>query len=245
MSRWLLVLGVGASLLGFACDDQTVEEVEKDVCYSGMRWVGDKRGSPEMFPGRDCVGCHIDNDGPPLAVGGTIYPYVLGPGQPGLQAQSGTDCFGIEGIEIVIEDGEGQQYAVTTNRAGNFYVEGNPDDFAKPFAATITWTNPLDGRTVTNPMFARPSYGGCANCHNPAAVAFQPEGIDPRILDHRSVSPTARIGLNGYGTGENGFTSVADELNYMACANDPTLNERTCNNLFEDYGQPTTVTTPR
>jgi len=240
MSRWLLVLGFGASALAFACDDETVEVVEKEVCYSGMRWVGDKRGSPEMFPGRDCVGCHIENDGPPLALGGTIYPYVLGPQSPGLlAAQSGTDCFGVEGIEIVIEDGDGQQYAVTTNRAGNFYVEGNPDDFAKPFSATITVINPFDGDPIVNPMNFRPQYGGCANCHNPAAEPFTPPGLEQGDVDDRTVQPAARIGINGYGTGEGGFDSISDELNYMGCVADESLRgERVCENLFEDYGPP-------
>ena len=74
MPRWFAALCLGGSaLLAFACNDETVEVVPKDVCYSEMRWVGEKRGSPEMFPGRDCVGCHIDNDGPPLALGGTVF----------------------------------------------------------------------------------------------------------------------------------------------------------------------------
>jgi hypothetical protein len=239
MRRWMVVLGFGGSVLAFACDDETVEVVDKEVCYSGMRWVGDKRGSPEMFPGRDCVGCHIDNDGPPLAFGGTIYPYVLIPNSPGLLKQTGTDCFGLEGVEIVIEDNDGQQFVVTTNRAGNFFVEGNPDDFAKPFGATITWTNPVNGNTQTTPMGTRPSYGGCANCHTPDTVAYTPEpDIETPDL---AVIPTARIGLPGNGPGADGFASIQDELNYLACADDPSVNQRICDNLFEDYGRPTAV----
>jgi hypothetical protein len=237
MPRWFIVLGFGGSVLAFACDDQTVEEVDKEVCYSGMRWVGDKRGSPEMFPGRDCVGCHIDNDGPPLAVGGTIYPYVLTPGSPGLLAQT-TDCFGLEGVEIVIEDADGQRFELTTNRAGNFYVEGNPDDFAKPFSASITWTNPRTGNPQTNPMGTPPSYGGCANCHNPSTETYTP--TETETAD-RQVIATARIGLPGYGPGEDGFETVEDELNYAGCRLDE--SGRNCDNLFEEYGRPTPLTT--
>jgi hypothetical protein len=226
----------GSALAAFACNDETVEEVDKTVCYSGMRWVGDKRGSPEMFPGRDCVGCHIDNDGPPLAVGGTIYSYVLGGNQPGLLAQTGTDCFGIEGVYIEIEDADGQVFPLTTNRSGNFYIEGNPDDFAKPFVARIPWVNPGDGREILSQMSTTPHYGGCAKCHDPSATAYQlQDGDSPDEL----VIAQARIGLPGYGPGDGNYTSIEDELNHSGCGTleDP-LSNRTCENLIEEYGPP-------
>lgn len=243
MPRWLIVLGFGGSVVAFACNDDTVEEVDTEVCYSGMRWVGEKRGSPEMFPGRDCVGCHIDNDGPPLALGGTVYPFVLTANAPGLLAQTGTDCFGVEGVTVRIEDGEGQIFEVVTNRAGNFYVEGNPDDFAKPFSAEIDWTNPRTGMTQTSGMLATtPSYGGCANCHNPSQTAVPadeaagPDGV---------ISPTARIGLPGNGVEDSRFLSIEAELNYAGCQIDPTVNQRTCDRVFEDYGPPAQATDPQ
>jgi hypothetical protein len=232
MPRWLIALCLSGSVLSaFACDDATTEVVDKEVCYSGMRWVGERRGSPEMFPGRDCVGCHIENDGPQLAVGGTIYAYVLSPGAPGLQAQTGTDCFGLEGVEITIEDGEGQQFPVTTNRAGNFYVEGNPDDFAKPFHATIQWTSG-DGLPHTNQMFTGPSYGGCAQCHNPDSQAFNP-APDANNPTFDTVIPQARIGLPGNGPGDDGFETIEDELNTLACRKDPTPSQ--CERLLTKY----------
>lgn len=234
MSRWFLALSFGGSILAaFGCNDETVEIVDKEVCYSEMRWVGEKRGSPEMFPGRDCVGCHIDNDGPPLALGGTIYPYVLGAGTPGLLAQTGTDCFGVEGVTVRIEDGEGQVFEVVTNRAGNFYVEGNPDDFAKPFNAAVIWPNQITGMEQTTPMGTRPSYGGCANCHNPSNTPVSEEeagGPDKVVI------PIARIGLPGNGPGDGVFDTIEDELNYEGCREDPML--RACEGLFEDYGPP-------
>jgi hypothetical protein len=227
-----MALCLGVSVLGaFACDDDTTEVVDKEVCYSGMRWVGEKRGSPEMFPGRDCVGCHIENDGPQLAVGGTIYSYVLSPGAPGLQVQTGTDCFGLEGVQLTIEDAEGQEFPVTTNRAGNFYIEGNPDDFAKPFAARITWLNPRTGNEQVNPMSTTPSYGGCGRCHNPAAVAFTP---DPELdSPDTAVIPQGRIGLPGNNPGADGFETIEEELNTIACREDP--SNRVCERLLEKY----------
>lgn len=236
MPRWFIALWLGGSVLaGFACNDETVEEVPKDVCYSGMRWVGDKRGSPEMFPGRDCVGCHIDNDGPPLALGGTIYPYVLG--APQIQiAQSGDHCFGIEGVQVIVEDGEGQSIELVTNRAGNFYVEGNPDDFVKPFNVTIVWNDGVDGSEQTNLMNTRPSYGGCARCHDPNAEPFPPR--DQQDLEYTPdlvVTPQPRIGLPGYGPGDNGFATVQAELQFAACQDVP--DGPGCARLFETYGQ--------
>ncbi len=220
MSRWLLALSFGGSILAaFGCNDETVELVDKEVCYSGMRWVGDKRGSPEMFPGRDCVGCHIDNDGPPLALGGTIYPYVVST-DVWLASQSGEDCFGREGVDVFIEDAEGQTVQVTTNRAGNFYVEGNPDDFAKPFNVRITWINGLDGEERTNQMFTEPSYGGCGRCHNPTAERFPPpDAEEGAFTPDLTVSPIARIGTVGYGPGADGFNTVQAELEAIAAEN--------------------------
>jgi hypothetical protein len=233
MSRWLIALCFAGSVVAFACNDETVEEdVDKTVCYSGKRWVGEKRGSPEMFPGRDCVGCHIDNDGPPLAIGGTIYPYVLAAGSPGLLAQTGTDCFGIEGITVRIIDADGQPFDLVTNRAGNFYVEGNPDDFAKPFSALVIWNNadaPVEAEPRESPMSTTPSYGGCGRCH----TAGPGERLDPDLEAGETPDiaffPTARIGLPGYGPGANGEATVQDELTRIGCEQDPT--NRICERL--------------
>lgn len=221
MRRWLITLGLGGSVLAFACNDDTVEEVDQEVCYSGMRWVGEKRGSPEMFPGRDCVGCHIDNDGPPLALGGTVYPFVLSANTPALLGQSGTDCFGLEGVTVRIDDADGQIFEVVTNRAGNFYVEGNPDDFAKPFGATLIWTNPETGNEQTTPMGRSPSYGGCGRCHNPEQEAVGMDGVDP---PDTIVAPVARIGTPG--------TPAQAEVTLIGCQLDPSL--RGCDRVLMD-----------
>ena len=127
------------SAAAFSCADELVQEVESDVCYSGLQWVGGKRGSPEMYPGRDCVGCHLDNDGPELMFGGTVYPYVESDlARAGLEPPTGTDCFGVEGQRLVITGGDGQVFEVKTNRAGNFFAEGRASDLVKPFAAALS-----------------------------------------------------------------------------------------------------------
>jgi mono/diheme cytochrome c family protein len=206
----------GFAIVAFACNDELTEEVPKQVCYSQMRWIGEKRGSPEMFPGRDCVGCHLDNDGPPLAVGGTIYPYVLNAPDV-LAAQTGEDCYGVEGVNITITDANGQEFNLTTNRAGNFYVEGNPDDFAKPFSAIIdAWGVKEDGAINSSPMGTRPYYGGCAKCHTPGKEAYPPPVPrgEPQIEfpPDEEVRPTSKIGLPGNGPGADGFNTIENEL---------------------------------
>jgi hypothetical protein len=240
MPRWFLALSMAASIAaGFACNDDTIEQVPKDVCYTGERWVGDKRGTPEMFPGRDCVGCHIENDGPPLAIGGTIYPYVLSGNAPGLVAQTGTDCLGVENVHLQVEDANGLVFDLYTNSSGNFYVEGNPDDFAKPFTARILWTDPETDLPKTSGMSYTPSYGGCANCHNPyqtAHPAAEDESPDKVVI------PQARIGLPGNGPGD-GFDTIEDELNVAGCKLD--MTNTACARLFTRLGIPLPTVDPQ
>lgn len=217
MPRLLVGLCAGSALVALACNDELVETVPKDVCYSEMRWIGGKRGSPEMYPGEDCVGCHIENDGPPLALGGTLYPYVRSNAELLAAAQSGEHCFGVEGITITIEDNEGQIFEVVTNRAGNFYVEGDPDDFAKPFRVELRdWQINADGESQTTPMGINPSYGGCARCHNP--FAEPPPPMDPPLsfMDPEFRIVTARIGLPGYFPNGIDAPTVDEEIDALA-----------------------------
>jgi len=152
-----------------------------------------------MYPGRDCVGCHEDNDGPQLVLGGTVYAYVVG--RPEIfAAQSGTDCFGIPGVNVRITDYEGQSFDLVTNQAGNFYVEGDPHDFVKPFDAELHWTAD-DGTEQTTPMpSTHPVYGGCARCHDPAVLPAPEAGLmyDTYPSDPKYKNGRPRIGLPGY-----------------------------------------------
>jgi hypothetical protein len=198
----------GFAIVAFACNDELTEEVPKEVCYSQLRWVGEKRGSPEMFPGRDCVGCHLDNDGPPLALGGTLYAFVMRPPDV-LAAQTGEDCYGLEGKVVTVTDANGQEFNLTTNRAGNFYVEGNPEDFAKPFSVAI---NDWNGPDQDTPMATKPMYGGCARCHDPLVPPAMGADFNtaPTDAEYRNGQP--RIGLPGNPSDVPGFETIVDEL---------------------------------
>ena len=155
--RALLAL-CGAACLA-ACGG-TTESVGPDVCVSGTRWVGANTSDPEMSPGTDCVGCHVENDGPPLVAGGTVYGVVDN------QSQIENDCFGLEGVEVELEGSDGARLTTTTNRAGNFYFDGYPIDLPKPYVARLRYTT-AEGRVVNPQMIVtQPYYGGCARCHD-------------------------------------------------------------------------------
>jgi hypothetical protein len=185
MRAWF-ALTLALSMLG--CNDETVEDVPQDVCVSGKRWIGGRRGSEEMYPGRDCVGCHLENDGPQLMAGGTVYGFSQG--REGafairdLGKPQSTDCFGVEGIKVTIVGDDLEEFTTTTNRAGNFFFEGRPDELAKPiFSARIEFTvvDTPGGmpRDISIAMTTRPSYGGCARCHSPYVVPTDPLPAPP------------------------------------------------------------------
>jgi hypothetical protein len=164
-----------------ACNDETVEDVPQDVCVSGKRWIGGRRGDEEMYPGRDCVGCHLENDGPQLMAGGTIYGF--GQGRDGAQVAmtlgrpQSVDCFGLEGVTVTITGDDDEVFTTVTNRAGNFFLEGRPSELVKPFLVQVRYDAPATAdkpaNTANFPMGTRPSYGGCARCHTPTAYLNQ------------------------------------------------------------------------
>jgi hypothetical protein len=178
MRAWL-ALAMALSMV--ACNDETIENVPQDVCVSGKRWIGGRRGSEEMYPGRDCVGCHLENDGPQLMAGGTVYGFPQGRDGAAIAMTLGkpqsVDCFGFEGATVTLIGADLEEFTTVTNRAGNFFFEGRPDELAKPFQARVDYTVP--GTDARKQMFTRPSYGGCGRCHSTTAVALDPPPDDP------------------------------------------------------------------
>jgi hypothetical protein len=181
MPRWYLFLStIVLPTVVFACNDETIQTVDQDVCISGKQWIGGKRGDPRMYPGRDCVGCHLDNDGPELMLGGTVYPfqqpiYSADAAAKFSQQQTGEDCFGLEGVELTITGADGQEFHVTSNEAGNFFIEGKATDLVKPFHVKAFYDNPITGKPDEPAMGEGPNYGGCARCHNPAVKPYTPD----------------------------------------------------------------------
>lgn len=144
-----------------------VRAVEADTCHSGLRWVGGDSPSAEMQPGSDCVGCHRETGARPLLLGGTVYPTGGLGWEPPLD-----DCFGLEGVEVIVVDAEGRERSTVTNRAGNFYFQGRESELALPYTASIRWN--MNGAEVRTLMFTEPSYGGCARCHSSRAESTGP-----------------------------------------------------------------------
>jgi hypothetical protein len=162
----------------FACKDDS-EAVSTDVCASGRRWIGGNSSSVEMSPGTDCLGCHLEYDAPPLMAAGTVYGVIDN------TSQIENDCFGLEGVEVELEGADGLVWTTTTNRAGNFFFDGEPSWLAKPYVAKFRYTT-SDGTLVEPTMRqALPTYGGCARCHDGRAAAtpdlspFDPAFVNP------------------------------------------------------------------
>jgi hypothetical protein len=167
----------GAAVL--ACNDELVEEVTPDVCFSGKRWIGGSRGSAEMYPGRDCVGCHADNDGPELMFGGTFY---AGSDVEGIQAQ---DCFGLAGVTVTVTGADGKSFSSVTNAAGNFFAYGRQSDLVTPYqvqAVNPAYDPPEVVSMGLGGVGTRPSYGGCARCHT---LGVEPVGDPADFLPPR------------------------------------------------------------
>lgn len=154
---------LGAALLVLACND-LVQDVPAEICPSGKRWVGEDTGDEEMHPGRDCVTCHRDNDGPPFMAAGTVFGLY----DPSGARTTQSECFGVEGALVTLNTADGQVLQTRTNRAGNFFFEGLPSDLEGPFTAVIEYELP-DGRPSRQTMTTQPSFGGCAHCHHPEA----------------------------------------------------------------------------
>jgi hypothetical protein len=162
---------IALTCITLACGAST-EHVSRDVCLSGTRWTGYSSPDQKMSPGKDCIGCHLDNDGPPLVAAGTVYAIEDN------ASQIENDCFGLEGVEVELEGADGTLLKTKTNRAGNFYFDGYPIDLPKPYVARLSYTTP-EGRVISPQMVVtEPSYGGCARCHSSTAEATP--GLDPR-----------------------------------------------------------------
>jgi hypothetical protein len=159
-----------------------VRAVDSDTCLSSLRWVGGDRPSAEMHPGSDCVACHGETDSMPLMFAGTVYAFRENQLAHTPEAQPLDGCFGLEGIEVEITEGDGRVRSTLTNRAGNFYFEGRQSELVWPYTASLSFSR---GRRVAEPrMFTSPYYGGCARCHYlptdapPADLLLQDRPLD-------------------------------------------------------------------
>ncbi len=140
-TAWLLALCIGCG----ATDDMVDEDAE--TCSSGQRWTFGTVGSPEMNPGQPCLDCHGQADTQTFTAAGTVFNTL----------NEDDDCFGAANVTVEIEDATTRVVTTTTNRAGNFFVEG--ELFELPVIARII----ANGEVRTMPRFVHST--NCNDCH--------------------------------------------------------------------------------
>jgi hypothetical protein len=164
-ARWLFAVVFFTTA---ACLEVSEESPPTATCVSGKKWVAGDIGHAEMHPGRNCVGCHLEHDGPPLAIGGTVYA----------ANDQETDCYGVENVAVVISDVDGtthlpvpgSEVILTTNAAGNFFLEGDPNTFDKPYNVTLRGFDEF-GMPKELKMATTPETGDCGQCHGGPPLA--------------------------------------------------------------------------
>ena len=135
------------------------------VCTSNRFWTLGDQKSPLMHPGGACVSCHSMSDGPPMALGGTVFPTAHEP----------IDCNGTSagGTAVVqITDAAGRVFTLPVNQAGNFHIlAGGSPAITMPFRAKII----AHGKERV--MSAAQSTGDCNSCHTEAGANGAPGRI--------------------------------------------------------------------
>jgi len=134
-----------------------------EVCSTSKAWTSGDRESPEMHPGDDCIGCHSSGEGPRFLIAGTVMNDL----------KDDTNCYGVEGVTVQITDANGKVNELTTNAAGNFYLESRGGSLATPFTAKVL----RGGKEKA--MTAAQSNGACATCHTAGGANGAPGRILP------------------------------------------------------------------
>lgn len=131
------------------------------MCTSGRWWDADEDdGSPHMFPGRACLGCHDDeraddpddDDIPDLVAAGTIYPSLFEP----------DNCRGADVDDVIIEllAANGEVTKLRPNQSGNFLVHRrDAPGLQPPFTVTVRRGD------TTRSMNMQAPHGNCNECH--------------------------------------------------------------------------------
>lgn len=156
----MLVLAVLACEPGDDDDEGDGLTEPDERCASGVRWAGGERESARMFPGRDCVGCHDERgEAEEINLAGTVFGDVSEP----------DDCFGVEGVEIVLTGADGRVVTLESNEAGNFSREHL--SIAVPYTAKLVY----EGRE--RPMVTPQTKLSCNSCHAQVGLENAPGRI--------------------------------------------------------------------
>ncbi|MSP55676.1 MAG: hypothetical protein EXR69_08765 [Myxococcales bacterium] len=117
-------------------------------CSSGSEWTDGDRGSDKMNPGEACNDCHNRGEGPKFPVAGTVMGAIHDP----------DDCNGVEDVTVIITDANGTATTLTTNSAGNFFIDRG--SVKTPYTAVI------EHNGVTREMLGSQTDGDCNTCHS-------------------------------------------------------------------------------
>ena len=139
----------------------TGTKVPSSTCLSGMQWTGGEEGSPEMHPGKNCISCHSQGEGPRYLVAGTVFRRI----------NEADDCYGVPGVTVILTDAKGKIIRLATNRAGNFTLRERGNAISFPIHAALQ----LEGKE--RKMLGPKRIANCAACHTSSGANGAPGRI--------------------------------------------------------------------
>jgi hypothetical protein len=152
----LTYLAVGLAFTAISCGDPVPDSVVQAL---GPEDPNVPPG-PSHRPGQPCLACHRDGGkARAFTLGGTVYADL-------------TSQKPIGNVAVIIIDSAATTFTVSTNCAGNFYVQGDQFTPVYPF-----WVS-LRAGPVRDDM-ASPVYreGSCAACHSNPRSAMSPGNV--------------------------------------------------------------------
>jgi hypothetical protein len=146
------------------------------VCESGQSWSGsgddehehehehertkgkyDDDGSPDMLPGRACIACHAQNEGPTFSIAGTVFPSGHVPDDCLPTVAAAED---LAQATVVITDDNDHTLALALTPTGNF-AQWDDGYGAVAFPVTAKVVYQGKERAMRTPQ----SSGDCNGCH--------------------------------------------------------------------------------
>jgi cytochrome c553 len=161
LAGWALLAfsAVGALMAAAGCGQSNASPA---VCSTNSEWTQGDHESPLMHPGGTCIECHTSGgEGPKFTLAGTVMGAT----------DDDTDCNGVESATVEITGADGKVTTLTTNAAGNFYIESQTA-LSTPYTAKI-----IQGGKE-RAMTAAQTVGDCNTCH----TAEGANGAPGRIL---------------------------------------------------------------
>jgi hypothetical protein len=175
--RRTTILALGC-LLSAGCADPVIDAEINALPDDGVR------NGPTHRGGQPCLLCHSDEGGrnPAFSVAGTVY-------------QKLTNKVPMEGVVVHVTDATGSSQDLTSNCAGNFYIDENT--WTPTFPLWVSLSNPADGTTIK--MISKAGRdGACAMCHADPAGAGSP-GHVYLVKDATVPDAQAPVCDNGFG----------------------------------------------